>query len=403
MHPSIARFPVIDGSISVGGIPLHRLAQSIGSTPFFAYDRRLISQRMAELRSALPERVSINYAVKANPMPAVVQHLAAISDGFDVASAGEMRVALDTTMPPERISFAGPGKTDQELSRAIAAGIVVELESESEMRRIATLGQALDLQPRVAIRVNPDFQIKGSAMRMGGGSTQFGVDSERLPAMLEDLERLDLDMVGVHVFSGSQNLNADVLASTQAQTLDLVARLQRHWSRPFRKVNIGGGFGIPYFPKDTPLDILGLGARLGEALQSHTDLAETSIVVELGRYIVGEAGVYVSKVVDRKESRGQQFVITDGGLHHQLAASGNFGQVIRRNYPVAVGTKTDGPLEVANIVGCLCTPLDLLGNQVEINITEVGDLVVVFQSGAYGYTASPTAFLGHPAPVEALV
>jgi diaminopimelate decarboxylase len=404
-NPSISRFPVVDGVLTVGGIPLDRLAQRIGSTPFFAYDRQLVTERMGDLRSAMPDRVSINYAIKANPMPALVQHLAGMADGFDVASAYEMRTALDAGQRPELISFAGPGKTDQELRQAIAAGITVEMESESEMRRVASIADTSGYRPHVAIRVNPDFRVKGSGMTMGGGSAQFGVDSERVPAMLGEAEKMDLDLVGLHIFSGSQNLNAEVLAATQEQTIDLAVRLLEHSTRPFRKLNIGGGFGIPYFPKDRPLDLSWLGARLDEALErpEALALADTQIVIELGRYIVGEAGLYVSRVIDRKESRGQVFLITDGGLHHQLAASGNFGQVIRRNYPLAVGTKTEGRSEIVNVVGCLCTPLDLLGDRVALPVADVGDLLVVFQSGAYGLTASPTAFLGHPAPVEVLV
>lgn len=404
MHPAIGRFPVVDGCLTVGGVPLTTLAERIGQTPFFAYDRRLITDRIAQLRASLPERVALHYAIKANPMPAVVQHLAGLVDGFDVASALEMRTALDTTMSSDHIGFAGPGKTTGELIQAIAADITIEIESEGEMARIAAIATARGTRPKVAIRVNPDFEVKGSAMRMGGGSTQFGVDAERVPSMLLDLASLDMEFTGFHLFSGSQNLNAELLAETQERTIDLALRLAEHAPAPMRHLNLGGGFGIPYFPKDLSLDLDIIGKRLGDLLgRVEASLQGTRVVIELGRYIVGESGVYVSRIVDRKESRGQVFLITDGGLHHHLAASGNFGQTIRRNYPVTIGNRMDDPPETVSVVGCLCTPLDLLADRMSLPEAGVDDLVVVFQSGAYGYTASPTAFLGHPPPIEILV
>ena len=403
---TIARFPVGDGCLMIGGTRLTRLAERVGSTPFFAYDRRLLTERIEYLRAHLPERVAVTYAIKANPMPAVVQHLEPIVDGFDVASALEMKTALDTRMPAEFVSFAGPGKTTTELAQAIAAGITIEMESEGEMQRIVSLAEKTGWRPRVAIRVNPDFRVKGSAMRMGGGASQFGVDAERVPSMLKELAGLDLDFQGFHIFAGSQNLHADILSSTQEQTIDLAIRLSRDAPRPPAHINIGGGLGIPYFPNDEPLDLSTVGTRLGEILseRADTELPGTRIIVELGRYIVGEAGIYVSRIVDRKESQGATYLVTDGGLHHQLAASGNFGQVIRRNYPVAIGNSMHGDTqETVNVVGCLCTPLDLIANQIALPKADVGDLVVVFQSGAYGRTASPSEFLGHPAPLEVLV
>ena len=402
---AIARFPVADGELLVGGTPLTRLAQRVGGTPFFAYDRSLISTRIDELRTALPDAVAIQYAIKANPMPAVVQHLSGLVDGLDVASAQEMLTALDTTIPPDRISFAGPGKTERELAQAVAAGVTVELESAGEMRRIAGVGAELGLRPRVAIRVNPDFRVKGSAMRMGGGSAQFGVDAERVPDLLHEVAACDLDFLGFHIFSGSQNLDAETLCEIQEQTIHLAIRLAGPAPGPLHHLNIGGGFGIPYFPNDNVLDLAMIGTRLGELLNGSVgdELSKTRLIIELGRYIVGEAGIYVSRVVDRKESRGHTYLVTDGGLHHHLAASGNFGQVIRRNYPIAIGNRMTGSTETVSVVGCLCTPLDLLADKVSLPVADVGDLFVVFQSGAYARSASPAAFLGHPAAVEVLV
>jgi diaminopimelate decarboxylase len=391
---------------SVGGVPLDRLAERVGSTPFFAYDRRLISERAALLRSTLPGGIELSYAVKANPMPAVVQHLSALVDAFDVASATEMTVALDTPTPPDRISFAGPGKTSTELSQAIAAGVTIEMESETEASRATLIGERLGIRPRVAVRVNPDFQVKGSGMRMGGGAQQFGVDAEKVPALLAELASRDLEFLGFHIFAGSQNLNAEVLCEAQRQTVSLALELADASPVPVRYVNLGGGFGIPYFEKDQPLDLAPIGENLEDLMANavRPSLPAARIVIELGRYLVGESGLYVTRVVDRKESRGKTFLVVDGGMHHQLAASGNFGQVIRRNFPVAIGNRVgDDATETVSVVGCLCTPLDLLADGASLPRADVGDLVVVFQAGAYGLTASPTAFLSHPAPIEVLV
>ena len=391
---------------AIGGVPIGRLAERVGGTPFFAYDRALIDQRIAYLRSFLPAALDLSYAVKANPMPAVVQHLSGLVDSLDVASAGEMQVALDTPTSASRISFAGPGKTPAELRQAIAAGVTIEMESATEAQRIAALGAALGIRPRVAIRVNPDFALKGSGMRMGGGPQQFGVDAEQVPALIAELAGADLDLLGFHIFAGSQNLNAGLLCEAQRKTAELALRLADAMAGPVRYLNLGGGFGIPYFERDEPLDVPALGENLHGLLADAItpNLPEARVVIELGRYLVGEAGFYVTRVLDKKISRGKTFLVVDGGLHHQLAASGNFGQVIRRNYPVAIAGRTaEAATETVSVVGCLCTPLDLLASDMALPTAEIGDLVVVFCAGAYGLTASPTAFLGHPAPAEVLV
>jgi diaminopimelate decarboxylase len=365
-----------------------------------------LDERVDRLRNALPKAIKLSYAMKANPMPAVVQHLARRMDAIDVASSLEMQVALDTPMPAEQISFAGPGKTTAEVRQAVAAGVTIEVESETEVDRVIKAGDELGRRPGVAVRVNPDFKIKGSGMRMGGGPQQFGVDAEEVPQLLKVLDTADVEMLGFHIFAGSQNLQADILCEAQRRTVELIISLAGNATQPLRYVNLGGGFGIPYFEKDQPLDLGVLAANLADLVDGPLarELPEARPVIELGRYIVGECGIYVTEVIDRKVSRGQTYLVVDGGLHHQLAASGNFGQVIRRNYPIAVGTRMAEVAEATfNVVGCLCTPLDLLGNQVSLPDAQLGDLIVIFQAGAYGLTASPTAFLGHPAPAEVLV
>jgi diaminopimelate decarboxylase len=404
-HAPMTQFDVVDDCLQVGGMPLTRLAERVGSTPFYAYDRAKLTERVALLRRYLPPEIHLHYAMKANPMPAVVQHMASLVDGIDIASGGEQRVALDTTMDPGLISFAGPGKSDADLSCAIAAGVVLNMESEGEMERIALAGKRLGITPKVAVRVNPDFELKSSGMKMGGGPKQFGVDAERVPEMLGRIGALGLDFYGFHIYSGSQNLKAASIQEAHEKTFALAIRLAEHAPRPLRTLNIGGGFGIPYFPGEGVLDLEAVGANLKLLLPDVLRaLPGVQVQIELGRYLVAEAGVYVSRVIERKVSRGQVYLVTDGGLHHHLAASGNFGQVIRKNYPAVIGNRVaGGERETASVVGPLCTPLDLLADQMEMAKADVGDLVVVFQSGAYGLTASPTAFLSHPGAREVLV
>jgi len=404
-HWPMSQFPVIDDHLQVGGVPLIQLAARVGQTPFYAYDRRLLDERVALLRRTLPPAIELHYAVKANPMPAVVQHLARQVNGLDVASLGELRVALDAGMDPAEISFAGPGKCPPELAAAIAAGITINLESGGELETVARLGHEQGRLPRIAVRVNPDFELKASGMKMGGGPKPFGVDAEQVPALLRRIGELKVDFRGFHIFTGSQNLRPEALIEAHDRTFELALRLAADAPAPVRLLNIGGGFGIPYFPGDTPLDLAPIADNLQRwAPVVKERLPEVHIVLELGRYLVGEAGVYVAEVVDRKVSRGHTFLVTNGGLHHHLAASGNFGQVVRKNYPVVVGNRVVGAeREVVSVVGPLCTPLDLLADRMELAKAAVGDLIVVFQSGAYGLTASPARFLSHPGCAEVLV
>ena len=404
-HPALAGWQSRDGELLVGGVPITSLARRVGRTPFFAYDRARLEARVAALRAQLPESLNLHYAIKANPMAALVCFLAERVDGFDVASAGELTKALDAGMAPDKIGFAGPGKTDGELTQALAAGVLIEVESGGELARLADLAAANGGTPRIALRINPDFQLKGSGMRMGGGAQQFGIDAEDAPQIIADGQARGLEIQGFHIFAGSQNLNAEIIAEVQTKTLDLALRLADLLASPLRYLNLGGGFGIPYFPKDRPLDLGRAGESLATVVARLAEAQPEALpVLELGRYIVGEAGLYVTRVIDRKVSRGEVFLVTDGGRHHHLAASGNFGQVIRRNFPLAIANRMDAPpQETASVVGCLCTPLDLLADKTALPRATPGDLVAVFQSGAYGLTASPTAFLGHPDPAEVLV
>ena len=405
-HP--ARVPdaygAIGGELAVAG---RRVSDWVAEcdTPLFLYDRAMIAARIARLRAALPGGVALHYAIKANPLPELVAWMGRHVDGLDVASGGELAVALAAGVAAERISFAGPGKRDDELAAAIAAGATLNVESAGELERAVNIGKMLSRPVRAALRINPDFDLKGSGVRMGGGPRQFGVDAEAAPAVLARMGEAGVDFEGFQIFAGSQNLNADSLIETQARTIALAGELAVDAPGRVGQVNIGGGYGIPYFPNDRPLDVERVGAALGEAIAGRAaSLGGTRFIVELGRYLVGEAGVYLTRVVDRKVSRGETFLVVDGGLHHQLAASGNLGTVIRRNYPIVNATRFgEVAAELATVVGCLCTPLDRLGEGVALPVTQVGDIIAVFMAGAYGRSASPAAFLGHPPAGERLV
>lgn len=404
-HAAHPWFDVHDNCLVVGGLPLTEIAATAGRTPFYVYDRAVMSRKIDTLRRTLPAEIHLHYAMKANPHPEVVHHVGALVDGLDVASAGELRVALKSGANPRDISFAGPGKTQAELECAISAGITINVESERELRILTELARGGGPAPRVALRVNPDFELKSSGMKMGGGPKQFGIDAEKVPDILRLVGTLPLEFRGFHIFWGSQNLNAESIVEAQQKTAELGLLLARWAPAPISLFNMGGGFGIPYFPGEQQLDIAPIGVHLGELVPKiRSGMPDAELVLELGRFLVGEAGVYVCRVIDRKVSRGHVFLVTDGGLHHHLAASGNFGQVIRKNYPVVVGNRVHGTCEeLASVVGPLCTPLDLLADKMALADAREGDLIAVLQSGAYGLSASPRAFLSHPDAAEVLV
>lgn len=373
-------------------------------SPLFVYDVGIVRERLARLRAALPEACEIHFAIKANPLPAFLDAVAPLVGGLDVASGGELAKAL-AVKDAAHISFAGPGKRDGEIEAAIAAGATLNLESEGEADRALAIGARLGIAPRLAVRVNPDFELRGSGMKMGGRASPFGVDAARVPALVRRLIEAGADWRGFHIFAGSQSLDTAAIVETQAATVALAARLADEADARPPLVNLGGGFGIPYFAGDAPVDIDAVGAALGDALASRpAALADAAFAIELGRWIAGESGVYLMTVVDKKTSGDETFLICDGGLHHQLAASGNFGTVVRRNYPVAVAGKLGAePAETVSVVGPLCTPLDRLADRVALPQAGPGDVIAIFLAGAYGASASPAAFLGHGPAAEVVV
>ncbi len=405
LGPIPAGFGCVDGELAVDSRTVSQLIAEAGGTPLFVYSAAMIRQRVTTLRAAMPDQLELHYAIKANPYGLVLELFEGLVEGFDIASGGELAMIGTAGIDPARVSFAGPGKRDDELEAAIRAGVTLNLESEAEADRALAISQRLGIIPRLAVRVNPDFDLKGSGMKMGGGAKPFGLDAERVPALVRRLIAAEADWRGFHIFAGSQALDASAIADTQGKALDLAAQLAEASGAPLAECNLGGGLGIPYFSGDTPVDIDLVGQRLSARFaQLPGVLKDTRFCLELGRYLVGEAGVYLTRIVDRKISHGEVFLITDGGLHHQLAASGNFGTVVRRNYPVAIASRFAAPIDdESSVVGCLCTPLDRLADKAGFPRAEVGDIVAVFCAGAYGASASPSAFLGQGPAREMLI
>jgi diaminopimelate decarboxylase len=377
------------------------VAASGGMTPCFVYDLDIVADKVATLRAALPGNVGVHYAVKANPHPQVIAKVAGMVDGLDIASGGELATVM-VAAPGMHVSFAGPGKRDP-IEAAITAGVTLNLESAGEATRALAIADRLGIRPKLAVRVNPDFALKGSGMKMGGGAAAFGVDAENVVPLVRHLIDTGADWRGFHIFAGSQALDSEAIAATQTATVELADKLADGVGAEPPLVNLGGGFGIPYFAGDATVDVAMVGERLGETLAA-SSLRDAHFAIELGRWLVGECGVYLAQIVDRKDSRGETFLVTDGGLHHQLAASGNFGTVVRRNYPIAVASRFgEAATESVNVVGCLCTPLDKLGDGVSLPRADAGDVVAVFMAGAYGATASPASFLGHGPAAEFVI
>lgn len=401
-------FPSPSGELWIGGVPVSSLADRYG-TPLFVYDAGILAKKWHLLRGSLPPEFSICYSVKANPSQAILRFFLAQGAGLEIASAGEFRQALHAGCDPRKIIFAGPGKTEAELDFVLEHGIgEIHVESPREAERVAAIAQRRGVAAPVALRVNPGGEAEGGAMRMGGRPAPFGVDEENLDEVLDLLlSSPEIDFHGIHLFAGTQILDFEVLVNQYRKGIEIARRVAARLQRPLHTLDFGGGLGIPYFPHERELDMGKLKEALRDLigeLRSDPLFSGTRFVVEPGRYLAGEAGVYVARVTDVKTSRGKKFLILDGGMHHHLGASGNLGQTIKRNYPVAVLNKFQEPLgETVDVVGPLCTPLDVLARNIDLPRAVAGDLIGVFQSGAYARSASPLGFLSHPAPAEVWV
>jgi diaminopimelate decarboxylase len=389
-------FNVSKGELSIGGVPVSVIASRYG-TPLFVYDAQVLKRKWHRLRDAFPPEFAIYYSVKANPHPALLRYFLTKGCGLEIASGGEFYLALRAGCPPDELVFAGPGKTEAELERVLACGIgEIHAESSLEIARIGAISRRLGIQARVALRVNLSAEAQGGAMRMGGKPSPFGID--------EVLAEPTIVFQGLHLYTGTQILDHTILVRQYRAGVEVARRVAHRLRRPFKTLDFGGGLGIPYFSHESELDMVRLHAELTgllDEVRGDPLLDGTRFMIEPGRYLVGEAGVYLARINDIKRSRGKKFVVMDGGMHHHLAASGNLGQVLKRNFPVAVVSKLDrAAAEVVDLVGPLCTPLDVLAREISLPVTQVGDLVGVFQSGAYARTASPVSFLSHPTPAE---
>lgn len=392
--------------MSWGDLALEALARDHG-TPLYVYDAPAMRAELRALRDALPECVEIFYSVKANPNPEVVRVFVESGTGCEVASGAEYLRARAAGCAPERILFAGPGKSEAELELVVRSGIgEIHVESREEVASLGAIARRLERSVDVSIRVNPAQPAAGGAMQMGGLPSAFGIDEERLDQAVGWVaSEPQLRLRGVHQFAGTQILDVELLVAQWRHALAVGERLAALGGEPPRTIDLGGGLGIPYFAHEKPLDLAKL-ARLAAELFATLPraLAETRFIVEPGRFLVGPAGVYLTRARSVKASRGTTFVVLDGGMHHHLAASGNLGQVIKRNYPV-VNVSRPGSVdtETVTLVGPLCTPLDTLARAARLAPVSRGDLIAVLQSGAYGLSASPVGFLSHPTPAEVLV
>ncbi|HET6885792.1 MAG TPA: hypothetical protein VFH32_06155 [Rubrobacteraceae bacterium] len=396
-----------DGEFAPSGVPVSEIARNFG-TPFYLYHGETIVGRVRRVREAVGTEVS--YSVKANPSLGVCQLIAREREaGAEVASSGELAVALAAGFEPEDIVFAGPGKTDDELRRVVEAGIFADnVESLGEIDRLAKIAKAMGREIGVGLRINPTAQLMGSQMRMGGTVGQFGMDQAELREAVEKtLSHPELILRGIHVYTATQVFEVEPLLEHCRNIFEIALEAADYAGGPLEMIDFGGGFGVPYFEKMSEFDLERFGEGFRELLNAYrTDprLEGCRFLFELGRYLVADSGVYVTRAVDVKQTRGKTFVVTDGGMNHHLTATGNMGQVFRKSYPLLNLTRMSGvPEESVAVAGPCCTPLDMFGSSISLADPEVGDLIGVFYSGAYGFSASNLGFLSHPAPAEVLL
>jgi diaminopimelate decarboxylase len=392
------------GRIVLGGRDIEDVVTLAGGTPSYVYDRDIIRGSVGELREALGS-AELFYSVKANPFQPLLDFLAPLVDGFDVASGQELVKAVCAGVGGEGIQMSGPAKGLGECEQAVAAGALINIESARQAECVATAAARLGREPTVVLRVNPTSLPVTGALRMTGVPSQFGIDVEQIPAVVDLCRRLQIEPVGFHFYWGTQSLDGEKIAAVQRECWAVARGLAAAVGLEVAYLNLGGGFGIPYYANDSPLDLDPIQESVGEI---HADLVGESpdarLVVELGRYLVGPAGLYVSRVVDLKTSDGAKIAVTDGGMHQHLAASGNLGQAVVRSMPCYTPTSMNAEAaDPIRLVGRLCTPLDVLCPEARLPAVEPGDLVALFQSGAYGATASPRDFLGHAPVNEVLV
>lgn len=393
------------GALQIGDIPVEQLVSEAGGTPLFVYDNNIIGGQIARLRAAMPDGLAVYFSVSANPCEGLLSFIGRYIDGFRVVSRGELERLRRAGLAGIPMTFAGPGKRDDELEAGIAAGATISVESEGEARRAILAGERAGIRPRLAVRVNPPFAIENGKVSMGARPSPFGIDAERVPALVQGMIEADVDWRGLHMFAAALCLDAGALIEAHRSIIGSAGEIARALAMPLPELNLGGGFDVPCFDGEQPLDLYQMAAGLQETLCSGPDLlATTRLSLELGRWIVAEAGVYLTRIIDRNESCGKTFLTTDGGGHHLLRATGCLQERARGNYPIAVANRfTSPPDEQVTVTGCLATPNDLFGDEVMLPHAEPGDLIAIFTAGAYGLTASPQAWESRPAAREMVV
>ncbi|MFY1701265.1 diaminopimelate decarboxylase [Micromonospora sp. WMMA1923] len=387
----------------LGGVPVEEIARRFG-TPTYVYDGGSLREAYTELRAGLHPAVDLFYSLKANPNVSVTALLRAMGAGMEVSSLAELATARWAGARPEEIIMLGPGKSAEELRLAVELGIrAVVCESLDEVAAVDALSRPG--RTRVLLRVNPDFTTKGSRLAMGGKPRQFGTDQETLRTAGTVLRGLrHVELAGIHVYMGTRILDAADIVHNTRGALAAATELATAIGFPLREVDVGGGLGVAYFDQETDLDLAelltGVNAAVTDFRAAHPDCR---IIMELGRYLTARSGTYLVRARSVKQSRGQQFVITDGGMNHHMAAIG-VGSFVKRNFPIRSLSHPDAPAtERYTLTGPLCTPEDVLGRNVALPPVAPGDLIGVERSGAYGPTASPVLFLSHGYPAEVLV
>lgn len=380
------------------------LAEQYG-TPFYLYDADEINRRIRHVRAQCADLVRVYYAVKTNPNLELLRSIRPQADGLDVSSSGEVEQAVLAGFDPDNLSFAGPAKTKAELEMAVAAGVgCISVESMRELRDCVQVARRAGVRANVALRVNPLQANRAFGLKMAGRAVQFGIDEEALPEAenFVSAHGEELAFRGIHVYAGSQCFEPEGIIEGVRNTLRIAREMEARSGLVCTRINLGGGFGVVHGEVNRELDVAGLATGLVPVCREFlaTSRVRPELIIELGRYLAADAGIYVTRVVNTKSSRGKQFYACDGGLHHHLAAAGTFGAALRSNFALRNLSNPNAEITTCNICGPSCNPTDLLGVDVQLPEPSEGDLLGVMKSGSYGLTASPILFLGHQTPAE---
>ncbi len=379
-------------------------------TPLYLYDLTVIRDRIKMLKKCFPEYINLYYSMKANPNISLLSYIKNFVSGIEICSEGELFASLHCSINPQNIIFVGPGKTFKELEYAIEQDVFcIVAESVRELEQIQRIASAKKKKTPVAIRINPKDELIGARIKMGGASKQFGIDEENVNTILANLNQYpNIYFKGIHVYMGTQITDAKVLIQGFRNIFDIAKRIQNEYGVKLNFIDFGGGFGIPYFPSDKELDLNVLNEGIHcvfEERKNDFDYSQMSLIIESGRFLVAECGYFLTRVLYKKCSRGKTFLVVDGGSNHHSSAAG-MGRFVRNNFPISIvkmGIQTETRLEKVDIVGPLCTPTDVLAQNIELPVAEEGDIIIIHRSGAYGLSASMINFLSHPRPAELVI